>query len=274
MALEPDRLSINQVTTRDRWTLAEAIEGYARHGIAGITVWFDKLREIGADEAARRIRDAGLAVSGYCVGGLLASIDPAEGRARLDENRRMIDEAATIGAPCMVLIGGGLDEGDRDVAGARARVLERVAELVPHARDAGVTLALEPLHPMVCAMRSVLCTMRQANDWCDALDAPDAVGIAVDTYNVWWDPELEAQIGRARGRIAAFHVADWLADTRSLRTDRGMPGDGVVDLARIRAMVEGAGYSGMAEVEILSDRWWAEDPEQVVRTVVDRAPLI
>ena len=154
------------------------------------------------------------------------------------------------------------------------QLAEGTALMLDHAKSVGVRLSLEPLHPMVCAMRSVLCTMRQANDWCDALDAPDAVGIAVDTYNVWWDPELEAQIGRARGRIAAFHVADWLADTRSLRTDRGMPGDGVVDLARIRAMVEGAGYSGMAEVEILSDRWWAEDPEQVVRTVVDRARLI
>ncbi len=274
MALQPERLSINQVTTRDRWSLAEAIEGYARHGVAGITVWFDKLREIGADDAARRIRDAGLAVSGYCVGGLLATADPAASRARVDENRAMIDEAATIGAPCLVLIGGGLDEGDRDVAGARARVLERVAELIPHARGAGVTLALEPLHPMVCATRSVLSTLRQANDWCDALDAPDAVGIAVDTYNVWWDPDLEAQIERARGRIAAFHVADWLADTRSLRTDRGMPGDGVIDLARLRAVVERAGYTGMAEVEILSERWWAEDPEHVVALVVERASLI
>jgi sugar phosphate isomerase/epimerase len=271
VSLAAEKLSINQVTTRDRWTLAQAIEGYARHGVQGITVWYDKLREIGADAAARRIRDSGLAVSGYCVGGILASADVAEGRTRLDENRRMIDEAAAIGSPCVVIIGGGLDQGDRDLPGARVRALERIAELVPHARGAGVVLALEPLHPMVCATRSVLTTLRQANDWCEALAADDAVGIAVDTYNVWWDPEVDAQIERAAGRIAAFHVADWLVDTRDLRFDRGMPGDGVIDIPRLRSQVEAAGYQGQAEVEILSTSWWQRDPDEVVRLVVERS---
>ncbi len=271
MNLDPTRLSINQVTTRDQWSLAEAVDGYARHGIHGITVWYDKLREIGTQEAARRIRDAGLSVSGYCVGGLLTPADPREGQHRLDDNRRMLDEAAAIGAPNLVVIGGGLDPGDRDLAGARARVLERVAELVPHARDVGVTLALEPLHPMVCAFRSVLSTLAQANDWCDALDAGAAVGIAVDTYNVWWDPEVGAQIERAAGRIAAFHVADWLMDTSDLRFDRGMPGDGVVDIPGLRALVEATGYTGHAEVEILSTRWWQRDADEVVRLVIERA---
>ena len=133
--------------------------------------------------------------------------------------RRAIDEAAAIGAGCLVFVAGGVDGRDKRPAAARARTLERLAELAPHARAAGVRIALEPLHPMVCATRSVLSTLALANDWCDALAADDVFGIAVDTYAVWWDPGLEAAIARAGRRICAFHVSDWLADTRDLRLD-------------------------------------------------------
>ena len=200
----------------------------------------------------------------------MSSADPARWQAQLDDNRRMVDEAAAIGASCLVAIGGGLDEGDRDIEGARQRSLAGFAELLPRIRDAGVVLALEPLHPMVCATRSVMCSMAQANDWCDALGGGAEVGIAVDTYNVWWDPDLQAQLQRAAGRIAAYHVSDWLPDTRDLRFDRGMPGDGVIDLQRFAALVEAAGYRGHHEVEILSSRWWAEDPDAVLATVKER----
>ena len=265
-----NRLSINQLTTRDRWSLPEAVDGYARAGVGAMAVWWEKLREIGAERAARVIRDAGMAVSGYCVGGMMTARDPADWRRRLDDNRRMVDEAAAIGSSCLVAIGGGLDAGDRDLGAARRRALDGFAELLPRVRDAGIVLALEPLHPMLCATRSVLCTLRQANDWCDALGGGPEVGIAVDTYNVWWDPELDAQIERAAGRIAAYHVSDWLPDTCDLRFDRGMPGDGVVDLRRIAERVTAAGYRGRHEVEILSSRWWREDPDAVVATVVER----
>lgn len=264
------RLSINQITTRDRWSLPEAVDGYARAGVGAIAVWWDKLREVGVERAARVIRDAGMAVSGYCVGGMMTTRDGADWRRQLDDNRRMVDEAATIGSSCLVAIGGGLDAGDRDLESARRRALDGFAELLPRARDAGIVLALEPLHPMVCATRSVLCTLRQANDWCDALGGGPEVGIAVDTYNVWWDPELDAQIERAAGRIAAYHVSDWLPDTRDLRFDRGMPGDGVIDLRRFAGRVTAAGYHGHHEVEIFSSRWWQEDPDAVVATVVGR----
>ena len=266
-----DRLSINQLTTRDRWSLPEAVDGYARAGVGAMAVWWEKLREIGAERAARVIRDAGMAVSGYCVGGMMTARDDADRRRRLDDNRHMVDEAAAIGSSCLVAIGGGLDAGDRDLGGARRRALDGFAELLPRVRDAGIVLALEPLHPMLCATRSVLCTLRQANDWCDALGGGPEVGIAVDTYNVWWDPELDAQIERAAGRIAAYHVSDWLPDTRDLRFDRGMPGDGVIDLRRFAERVTAAGYRGRHEVEILSSRWWREDPDTVVATVVERS---
>ena len=250
--LDSSRLSINQLTTRDQWTLPEAVDGYARAGIGALAVWWEKLREVGTQRAARVIRDAGMAVSGYCAGGMLTARDGARRRERLDDNRRMIDEAAAVGSSCLVALGGGLDDGDRDLDGARRRALDGLAELLPYVRDAGIVLALEPLHPMVCATRSVLCTMRQANDWCDALGAGPEVGIALDTYNVWWDPELESQIERAAGRIAAYHVSDWLPDTRDLRFDRGMPGDGVIDLKRFADWTTAAGYRGHHEVEILS----------------------
>jgi sugar phosphate isomerase/epimerase len=264
------RLSINQLTTRDQWSLPEAVDGYARAGIGAMAVWWEKLREVGVERAARTIRDAGMRITGYCVGGQMSSADPARWQAQLDDNHRMVDEAAAIGASCLVAIGGGLDDGDRDIEGARQRSLAGFAELLPRIRDAGVVLALEPLHPMVCATRSVMCSMAQANDWCDALGGGAEIGIAVDTYNVWWDPDLQAQLQRAAGRIAAYHVSDWLADTRDLRFDRGMPGDGVIDLQRFAALVEAAGYRGHHEVEILSSRWWAQDPDAVVATVKER----
>ena len=267
-------LSINQLTTRDQWSLPEAADGYARAGVGAMAVWWEKLREIGAARAARVIRDAGLAVTGYCAGGLLTARDPASRQQRIDDNRRMVDEAVAIGSSCLVALGGGLDPDDRDIDGARRRALDGFAELLPYVRDAGIVLALEPLHPMVCATRSVLCTLRQANDWCDALgggpDVDSGIGIALDTYNVWWDPELESQIERAAGRIAAYHVSDWLPDTRDLRFDRGMPGDGVIDFRRFAERVTAAGYRGRHEVEILSSRWWREDPETVVATVLER----
>lgn len=264
------QLSINQVTTREQWSLAEAVDGYARHGVDALAVWWESLEAIGVERAARLIRDSGMAVTGYCVGGLLTQRSDEAWQQRIDANRRMLDTAAAIGSNCLVAIAGGLEDGDRDIEGARQRSLEGFAQLLPHARDVGVVLALEPLHPMVCATRSLLCTMRQANDWCDALGGGAEIGIAVDTYNVWWDPELKSQLARATGRIAAFHVSDWLAQTRDLRLDRGMPGDGVIDLPGIRAMVEAAGWKGRREVEILSNRWWAEDPDSLIDIIKQR----
>lgn len=263
------RLSINQLTTRDQWSLADAIDGYARAGVRAMAVWWEKLRETTPTAAAAQLRDAGMAVSGYCVAGQMTARDDAAWRAEIDENRRMIEEAATIGASCLVAIGGGLAAGERDIAYARARTLEGFAEVLPFARAADVRIALEPLHPMVTATRSVLCTMRQANDWCDVLNDP-LCGIAVDTYNVWWDPELETELERAGSRVLAYHVSDWLTHTRDVRFDRGMPGDGVIDLKRFAALIDATGYQGFHEVEILSRYWWSRDPNDVVDIVKQR----
>jgi sugar phosphate isomerase/epimerase len=269
--LEENRLCLNQVTVLQQWTLPQFIEGAARHRIAAISVWRDKLRECGVAEAARRIKGEGFTVTSLCSGGLVTTPDAAEAVAAIDEVRRAIDEAAAIGAGCLMFVAGGIDARDKDLKATRARVLERVAGLIPHARAAGMRIALEPLHPMVCGTRSVLSTVGIANDWCDALGAEDVFGIAVDTYAVWWDPDLEAQIARAGRRICAFHVNDWLPDTRDLRLDRGMMGDGIIDIPGIRRLVEAAGYDGHREVEIFSERnWWQRDPDEVIRIVKER----
>jgi sugar phosphate isomerase/epimerase len=265
------RLSINQICTLPQWSLAQAIDGLARHKVPAISVWREKLAEIGVAEAKKRIDDAGLAVSGLCFAGLISSADrPEAGKAR-DDVRRALDETAGIGAACLVFLSGGVDARDKDLAATRARVLDGLGDLADHARKAGVVIAIEPLHPMACATRSVLTTLKLANDWCDALGAEDVFGITVDAYVTWWDPELPREIARAGKRIRAFHVSDWLVDTQDLRLDRGMPGDGVIDLPAIRRMVEAAGYAGHVEVEILSARdWWKRDPDEVVRTIIDR----
>jgi sugar phosphate isomerase/epimerase len=257
------RLSFNMVTLRDQWSLAACIEGCARHGIPGISPWRDKLAEYGLAQASRHIRDAGLHVSGLCRGGLFTA-DPAAGA----DNRRAVDEAHALGADCLVMVVGGLPPGSTDLAGARQIVADGVAALAPYAEAAGVKLALEPLHPMTCADRSVLSTAAQALDLAETFGP--GVGVALDVYHIWWDPALAASIARARGRIHGFHVCDWLVPTKDLVFDRGMMGDGVIDIPGIRALVEAAGYDGMIEVEILSHTWWNRDPDQVLATMKAR----
>lgn len=255
------RLSLNTVTVRG-WTLGQCIEGCARHGIRGISPWRDRIAEYGLARAARHVRDAGLRVSGVCRGGMF-QLDGAG-----EDNRRAVDEVAALGADCLVMVVGGLPAGSRDIAGARARAEEGLAALAPYARDAGVKLGLEPLHPMTCADRSVLSTTAQALGWAERA-GPD-VGVVLDVYHTWWDPMIARSIERARGRIHGFHVCDWLVPTSDLVFDRGMMGDGVIDLRGFRGMVDGAGYEGLIEVEILSNAWWARDPDDVLGIVKER----
>ena len=271
---DPALLSLNTATVRERWNLAQMIEGCARHGIRGISPWRDKLDELGADEAARRIRAAGLTVTGLCRGGMFPAPDATGRKAAIEDNLRAIEDAATIGARCLVLVVGGLPKGSRDLAGAREQVEEGIAAILPRARAAGVPLAIEPLHPMYAADRACVNTLSHALDLCDALDPKRSgiLGVAVDVYHVWWDPELQAQIRRAgKKRLLAYHICDWLVPTTDLLLDRGMMGDGVIDLKRIRSWVEGAGYRGFHEVEIFSARnWWRRDPDEVLAVIKER----
>ncbi|MCP5367866.1 MAG: sugar phosphate isomerase/epimerase [Hyphomicrobiales bacterium] len=264
-------LSLNTATIRERWGLAEAIDGCVRHGIGGISPWRDQVAALGLDEAARRLADTDLAVTGLCRGGMFPAADAAGRQAAIDDNRRAIDEAVALGAQCLVLVVGGLPEGSKDIAGARDQVRDGIAAVLDHARASAMPLAIEPLHPMYAADRACVNTLGQALDLCDVLG--DGVGVAVDVYHVWWDPDLESQIARAGrgGRLLAYHVCDWLVPTTDLLLDRGMMGDGVIDLKAIRAWVEAGGYGGHCEVEIFSAaNWWKRDPDEVLATCVER----
>jgi sugar phosphate isomerase/epimerase len=272
--LTPERFSLNTATLRAPWSLRDCIEGCVRHGIRGIAPWRDKLAECGVKEAARMISDGGLVVTGLCRGGMFPAADAAGRQAALDDNRRAVDEALEIGSRCLVLVVGGLPPGSRDIRGARDQVRDGIAALLEHARPAGLPLAVEPLHPMYAADRACVNTLKHANDLCDELG--HGLGIVVDVYHVWWDPELQSEIARAgRERLLGFHVCDWLVPTTDLLLDRGMMGDGVIDIRQIRAWMEAAGYDGFAEVEIFSaENWWKRPGDEVLRICVERLTVV
>jgi sugar phosphate isomerase/epimerase len=160
-----------------------------------------------------------------------------------------VDEAAELGTDVLVLVCGPAPDGDLERA--RAQVLAGIEALLPHAAQHGVRLGIEALHPMMIAERSVVVTLAQALDMAERFD-PGEVGVVVDAYHVWWDPELERQVERAAGRILGYHVSDWLVPTPDVLKGRGMMGDGVIDLPRIRALVERAGYDGPIEAEVIN----------------------
>ncbi|MBQ1046099.1 sugar phosphate isomerase/epimerase [Micromonospora sp. C32] len=263
------KLSLNQRTTQ-RWSVAEAVDGCVRAGIPAIGLWREPVAEIGVPAAARLITDAGLRVSSLCRGGFLTAADEAGRASALADNRRAIDEAAELRAACLVLVVGGLPPGSRDLPGARQRVADALADLAPYAGERGVRLALEPLHPMYCADRAVLSTLGQALDLADAFPA-EQVGVVVDTFHVWWDPDVWRQIARAGTRIASFQVCDFLTPLPAdVLLGRGMMGDGHIDFPPLRRAVEAAGYSGDVEVEIFNAEVWATDPDQVLATMTAR----
>ena len=261
-------LAVNSATVKAR-SLEQLVEGCARAGISAIAPWRDIVQACGIEKAGRLIRAKGLDVTCLCRGGMFPAADEAGRRAAIEDNRRAVDEAAGIGAQCLVLIAGGLPKGDKDIVSAREQVRDGLAALLPYARDAGVALAIEPLHPMYAADRACVNTLAHATDLCDELG--EGLGIALDVYHVWWDPDLERQIARAGHRIITYHVCDWLVPTADLLLDRGMPGDGVISLRAIRAMVEATGYAGHCDVEIFSaQNWWKRDPDEVLRICLER----
>jgi sugar phosphate isomerase/epimerase len=272
-------LSLNTATVRKQGDLVEIIEACARHGIRAIDPWRDQVADVGLERAARAVRDAGLELSGYCRGGMFPS-DAAHRNEVRDDNRRAVDEAKALGAPCIVLVVGGLPQYSRpgsvaskDIAAARGQVHEAIAEMLDYARQAKMPLAIEPLHPAYAADRACVNTTKQALDICDALDPQrtGALGVALDVYHIWWDPELKAEIARAgKDRLLAFHVCDWLVPTKDILNDRGMMGDGVIDIRSVRAAVEAQGFAGYSEVEIFSHDWWERPIDEVLRACIAR----
>ena len=274
-----EALSINTATLRKQWPLDRIIDECARRDIRAISPWRDQVASVGIAHIERQLKDSGIKLSGYCRGGFFPAADAAGLRAALDDNRRAIDEAKRLDAPCLVLVVGSLPGALAgtpayfDIARARSEVRDGIAATLDYARDQRMPLAIEPLHPMQAADRACINTLEQALDVCDEIDPTrsGALGVAVDLYHVWWDPKLAAQIARAGAdRLLAYHVCDWLTPTRDLVNDRGMMGDGVIELKKCRRWIEDAGYSGYAEVEIFSDTWWQKPGEEVLDTCIAR----
>jgi len=272
-------LSINTATLRKQGDLADIVDACAKAEIRAISPWRDQVAAIGLDRAVRLVKDAGLDLSGYCRGGMFPA-DPAHLAQSRDDNRRAVDEAAALGARCLVLVVGGLpqfsrpgSEASKDIIKTRAMVEDGLGTLFDYAKTVGMPLAIEPLHPMYAADRACVNTIAQSLDLCDRLDPEPSgqLGIACDAYHVWWDPELMASIARTgRARMLAYHVCDWLVPTRDLLNDRGMMGDGIIDLKALRSAVEATGYDGYCEVEIFSDFWWSKPMDEVLSTCIAR----
>ncbi|WEG13687.1 sugar phosphate isomerase/epimerase [Pullulanibacillus sp. KACC 23026] len=258
--MELSRLSYNQITS-DHHSLEEVAQACAVEGVPYMAPWRHKLNQENVVESARIIREAGLKVSSLCRGGMFPAATETERLARLDDNRRAIDEAAELGTDVLVLVCG--PSPDRDIEGARAMVEKGIEALIPYAEERHVKLGIEPLHPVFAGDRSVISTLGQANDIAERLASPQ-VGVVIDVYHVWWDPRLYQEIERSKGRILGFHVNDWIKVTDPL-TSRGMMGDGVIEINRIRQAVEKAGYNGPVEVEILNHAFWNLPCEETIK---------
>ena len=263
------RLSLNQKTTNSL-TLPEAVDACRHAQLESIGVWREAVADFGLERSARLLRDAGLRVSSLCRGGFLTALDPDEAGAAFADNVSAIREAAELGAQCLVMVVGGLPPGSKDLSGARRRVSDAIDALAPVAAEYGVRLALEPMHPIFTADRGVLATLAQTLDIAERYPA-EQVGVAVDTFHVWWDPSLEAQIARARGRIFCFQICDWITPLPpDALLSRGMVGDGHIDVRRIFDLVCQAGYDGDVEVEIFNADVWAANADAVVATMKAR----
>jgi sugar phosphate isomerase/epimerase len=278
-----DLVSINTATVRAQADLAGIFEACVAQGITAVSPWRDQVQHIGLKRASQLVRSLGLRLSGYCRGGMFTALDQAGLQAAYEDNQRAVDEACELGAPCLVLVVGGLPgalsgkAGHKDIAAARVQVTEGIARLLQYAKAQAMPLAIEPLHPMYAADRACINTLEQALDVCELLDpAGSALGVAVDAYHVWWDPKLHQQIARAgRKKLLALHVCDWLLPTTDLLLDRGMMGDGVIDLKALRSSVEAQGFNGLIEVEIFSqNHWWKKPVEEVLATCVQRVSTV
>lgn len=254
------KLCIHTITTKP-WSIEEAIERYAAAGVKGMTVWRQWLDGRDIAQTGRRIRESGMEVVSLCRGGFFPSVDAAKRQAAIDDNLRAIDEAEALGAPLIVLVCGA--DPHQPLEESRKQIQDGIFTILDHAKQAGVKLAIEPLHPMYAAERSAVNDMAIANDMCDAIDSP-YVGVAVDVYHLWWDPRLKQEIDRCgqAGRIFAFHVCDWRSPTEDMLNDRGLMGDGCINIRQIRDWVEQNGFNGFNEVEIFSTRYWAMNQDE------------
>lgn len=261
------RLCIHTITTKP-WGIEEAAKNYSASGVRGITVWRDTLAGRDIQQTGDMLRRQGLEVVSLCRGGFFPWKDSARRRAAIEDNRRAIDEAYQLGTKLIVLVCGA-DPG-QSLEDSRNQIYDGIAEVLPEAAAAGVKLAIEPLHPMFADTRSAINTMAQANDMAEALDN-QWIGVAVDVYHVWWDPQLKSEIERCgkNGNLLAFHICDWKSPTVDLLNDRGLMGEGCIPVRKIRSWVEATGFNGFIEVEIFSDIYWKQDQSGFLKNIIN-----
>ena len=259
------KLCVHTITTKP-WGIEEAMDKYADANIGGITVWRQWLDGHDPEKIGDQLRSRNLEIVSLCRGGFFPSIDKDKRQDAIEDNRQAIREAAALGAPMVVLVPGA--DPEQSLQESRQQITDGIAAVLPLAEELGIKLAIEPLHPLYADDRSAINTMTSANAVCDELEHK-LLGIAADVYHIWWDPDLEEQI-RITGekeRLFAFHICDWLTPTKDLLNDRGLMGEGCIDISGIRRMVEATGFNGYNEVEIFSDRWWAEDQDDFLHSI-------
>ena len=254
------RLCVHTMTTRP-WGIEECIRNYADAGIHGITIWRNVLENRNLKAIKTQLRDYGMQVVSLCRGGFFPSTSPVKRQSAIDDNLLAIEQASAMGAPLIVLVCGA--DKDQSLESSRDQIMQGIIRILPHAEAAGIRLAIEPLHPMYAGDRSAVNTIRQANDMAEKINSP-WVGVAVDVYHLWWDPDLTTEINRCASQrhLFAFHVCDWKVPTSDFLHDRGLMGEGCINVPEIRSWVEEAGFSGYNEVEIFSDKYWSEDQNE------------
>lgn len=260
------RLCVHTITTKP-WSIEDCLRHYPAAGVQGITVWRYNLEGRDPATIGRQVRDTGMEVVSLCRGGFFPGETAEQRQGGIDDNLRAIEQAAAMGTDLIVLVCGSVP--GQPLPESRKQITEGIAAILPAAQQAGVRLAIEPLHPMYADDRSAINTMQQAQDVCDALGSPSNLGIAADVYHVWWDPSLESQIKScaARHRLFAFHICDWRTPTTDLLNDRGLMGEGCIPIRQISDWVDAAGFEGYREVEIFSNRWWAHPQDDFLRRI-------
>lgn len=264
---DPAKLCIHTITHKP-WNLQQCASAFSKAGVRGITVWRDTLEGRNVREAGNMLRDHGLDIVSLCRGGFFPYRNDEGKRKAFADNRQAIDTAAELGAPLIVLVCGALP--GMPLEESRRHIREGIEAVLPHAEAHGVKLAIEPLHPMYADDRSAINTLGQANDLAQAIDSP-YVGVAIDVYHLWWDPALQSEIQRCGqlGKIFAYHICDWRTPTEDLLLDRGLMGEGCIDLPTIRQWVAQAGFDGYHEVEVFSKRWWAQDQDAYLAKIIE-----
>ncbi len=263
---ELSKLCIHTITTKP-WSIEEAAQNYAANGVKGITVWRDALDGRNISQTGQMLRDQDLSIVSLCRGGFFPNSDKAKRKLALDDNRKAIVEASELGTKLIVLVCGA--DPSQSLEDSRKQIQDGIAAIIPEASAAGIKLAIEPLHPIYADSRSAINTLSQANDMTEALNSP-WVGVAVDVYHLWWDPNLEKEIARCgkNNALLAFHVCDWKTPTTDILNDRGLMGEGCIPIRKIRSWVEAAGFNGFNEVEIFSTEYWKEDQSEFLKKII------